>query len=150
MKKLFLLLPFSFLLWSSAWSQKDTLFFLYKGTFYSEKGFTQNQHIVKTCNNKVVNFSIIGKNGVKHECTYLVEYNKCTTFDLSQVLMSKNVYFLDYLSELSAEDFIRKFGCINYQNNERLVFLIPVADINRCSCTGYQIHFYSDFLWPKE
>ncbi len=150
MKKLFLLLPFSFLLWSSAWSQKDTLFFMYKGSFLLEAKQTSKQPIQRSIVDKNLYFEVLGVKGVKHACVHYPEYDKRSVFDLSQVLMSKNVYFLDYLSELSAEDFIRKFGYINYQNNERLVFLIPVADINRCSCTGYQIHFYSDFIWPKE
>ena len=136
---------------SHLFAQKDTVFFLYKGSMYSKHDSTLNLNIKKTIGSTGnVSFSVKGENDIIHRCTYYPTYNRKEFLILRKILMSPKVHFLNYLSELNDKEFVVNFGYSNYQSVDTIFFLVPLLDANAYTISCFEVSFFSEFLLPEE
>jgi hypothetical protein len=153
MKKILALLSIFFLS-QPLFAQKDTIIFLYRGSMYPPHDTTINKGIKKDINfsNGDVLFSIAGANGTNHLLMYSNILSEKEFITSQRILLSKRVYYLDYLAFFDEKRFLKEFGYIgrdNYKKNT-VVFLVPLLDMGAYKGPSYEVLFVSTFLEPEE
>lgn len=113
-----------------------------------------NADIKKNLNfsNGDVLFSIAGANGTNHLLMYSNILSDKEFITPQRILLSKRVYYLNYLALFDEMRFLKEFGYIgrdNYKNNT-VVYLVPLLDMGAYKGPAYEILFVSTFLEPEE
>lgn len=151
MRKPFVLL-FLIFFCISTYAQKDTVYFLYKGSINNNKPCTLSDISIKLDVNKNGNifFTIPGKFHTMHKLSHFVSYDKNELFSLAKVLIKERVYYLNVLSKLDEKGFLNEFGYVGYQNSAVIFYIIPLLDVEDSNVPALEVSFFSKFLLPNE
>ena len=132
-------------------AQKDTVYFLYKGSLYGKHDSTLNRSIRKKVEpDYSVRFVVKGKDNTVSEFCYFPDYNRINLRNIRRILASKKVFFLSYLTELNEREFIAKFGYVYLNRGNFAFFIVPLLDAGQDLVPCFEVTFFSEFLMPEE
>ena len=132
-------------------AQKDTVYFLYKGSLYGKQDSTLNRSIRKKVEPDYrVLFEVKGKDNAVFYFDYHPVYNRKNLRNIRRILASKKVFFLSYLTELNEREFIAKFGYVYLNSGNFIFFLVPLLDANANVVPCFQVTFINEFLMLEE